>query len=76
MPELPEVETIRRDLTPLLVGRRIARVRIHAGGERLAVTDVALARKAGESLVALSDEIGNPRNRARARRQQSDCWCQ
>jgi formamidopyrimidine-DNA glycosylase len=38
MPELPEVETIRRDLTPLLVGRRLARVRIHAGGERLAVT--------------------------------------
>lgn len=26
MPELPEVETVRRGLTPLLVGRRIARV--------------------------------------------------
>ncbi len=39
MPELPEVETIRRDLEPLLVGRRIERVRIHAGAERLAVTD-------------------------------------
>jgi formamidopyrimidine-DNA glycosylase len=38
MPELPEVETIRRDLTPLLVGRRIEAVRIHPGGERLAVT--------------------------------------
>ena len=39
MPELPEVETIRRDLTPLLVGRHVTRVRIHPGGERLAITD-------------------------------------
>ena len=38
MPELPEVETIRRDLAPLLVGRRIEAVSIHPGGERLAVT--------------------------------------
>ena len=38
MPELPEVETIRRDLEPLLVGRTITRVRIHRGAERLAVT--------------------------------------
>ncbi|MCY4639238.1 MAG: bifunctional DNA-formamidopyrimidine glycosylase/DNA-(apurinic or apyrimidinic site) lyase [Chloroflexi bacterium] len=39
MPELPEVETIRRDLAPLVVGRRVERVRIHPGAERLAVTD-------------------------------------
>jgi formamidopyrimidine-DNA glycosylase len=38
MPELPEVETIRRDLEPLLVGRRLSRVRIHRGAERLAIT--------------------------------------
>ncbi|MCA9847728.1 MAG: bifunctional DNA-formamidopyrimidine glycosylase/DNA-(apurinic or apyrimidinic site) lyase [Dehalococcoidia bacterium] len=38
MPELPEVETIRRDLVPLLRGRTVTRVRIHEGGERLAVT--------------------------------------
>jgi formamidopyrimidine-DNA glycosylase len=38
MPELPEVETIRRDLEPLLVGRTLERVRIHAGAERLAIT--------------------------------------
>ena len=38
MPELPEVETIRRDLAPLLVGRTVARVRIHSGAERLAQT--------------------------------------
>lgn len=38
MPELPEVETIRRDLEPLIVGRSITGVRIHPGAERLAVT--------------------------------------
>jgi len=38
MPELPEVETIRRDLIPLLQGRTVARVAIHPGGQRLAVT--------------------------------------
>lgn len=38
MPELPEVETIRRDLEPLLVGRTIVHVAIHPGAERLAVT--------------------------------------
>ena len=39
MPELPEVETIRRDLQPRLAGRTLVRVRIHPGAERLAVTD-------------------------------------
>ena len=38
MPELPEVETIRRDLEPLLTGRTLVRVRIHRGAERLAMT--------------------------------------
>lgn len=38
MPELPEVETICRDLEPLLVGRTITRARIYPGAERLAVT--------------------------------------
>jgi formamidopyrimidine-DNA glycosylase len=38
MPELPEVETIRRDLEPLLVGRTLKRVRVHTGAERLAIT--------------------------------------
>ncbi|MEX2229507.1 MAG: bifunctional DNA-formamidopyrimidine glycosylase/DNA-(apurinic or apyrimidinic site) lyase [Dehalococcoidia bacterium] len=38
MPELPEVETIRRDLAPLLVGRTIVRVGIRPGAERLAIT--------------------------------------
>jgi formamidopyrimidine-DNA glycosylase len=38
MPELPEVETIRRDLEPLIVGRIITAVAIAGGAERLAVT--------------------------------------
>ena len=38
MPELPEVETIRRDLEPLVVGRTITAVAIAGGAERLAVT--------------------------------------
>jgi formamidopyrimidine-DNA glycosylase len=38
MPELPEVETIRRDLQPLIVGRTLKSVRIHPGAERLAIT--------------------------------------
>ena len=38
MPELPEIETIRRDLEPRLVGRSIEAVTIHPGAERLAVT--------------------------------------
>ncbi len=47
MPELPEVETIRRDLAPLVVGRRVERVRIHPGAERLAVTDPPREKERG-----------------------------
>lgn len=56
MPELPEVETIRRDLAPRLVGRRIAEVRIHPGAERLAVTHSPRALErvlSGRTVVAL-----------------------
>jgi len=38
MPELPEVETTRRQIAPAIVGREIASVAIHAGAERLAMT--------------------------------------
>ena len=38
MPELPEVETTRRHIAPHIVGHAIARVEIHAGAERLAMT--------------------------------------
>ena len=37
MPELPEVETVRRDLAPLVVGRRIQRFTVFEGGERVLV---------------------------------------
>jgi len=43
MPELPEVETIRRDLLPRLRGRRVVSVAIHRGAERLSVTDAPRA---------------------------------
>ena len=58
MPELPEVETIRLDLIPLLVGRRLSRVRIHPGGERLAVTHSpqVAARGAHHLLIAKSHD--------------------
>lgn len=60
MPELPEVETIRRDLAPLLVGRRIEAVRIHPGGERLAITHQprALERALCGRTVAALDRHG------------------
>ena len=38
MPELPEVETTRLQLAPVIVGRMISSVAIHPGGERLAIT--------------------------------------
>ena len=34
MPELPEVETVRRQLQPLISGRRILRFQVPPGGER------------------------------------------
>jgi formamidopyrimidine-DNA glycosylase len=43
MPELPEVETIRRDLAPELEGRRITAVRIHHA-------DIILGSLTGEEL--------------------------
>jgi formamidopyrimidine-DNA glycosylase len=37
MPELPEVETIRRDLTPRVVGRRFTAVEVMPGAEKVVV---------------------------------------
>ncbi len=47
MPELPEVETIRRDLLPQVIGRTITRVRVLPGSERIVknVSARALARR-------------------------------
>ena len=45
MPELPEVETIRRDLIPRVVGRTITGVRVAPGAERVVRGDNAFARR-------------------------------
>ncbi len=47
MPELPEVETLRRDLESRVVGRRIRAFRVEPGGERLlqGVSKQALRRR-------------------------------
>jgi formamidopyrimidine-DNA glycosylase len=56
MPELPEVETTRKQLEPALLGRRIASVAIHPGAERLAITHAPRdleAELAGRTIEAL-----------------------
>ena len=48
MPELPEVETVRRGLAPLLVGRRIAGVKVRRRDlRRLIVPDFARRLEGG-----------------------------
>jgi len=55
MPELPEVETIRRDLLPHVVGRTITAVRVAPGAERVIRDDNAFARRlAGRRIDALT----------------------
>ena len=44
MPELPEIEVLRRSLEPRLVGRRVEGVRVHNGALREPVSDTDLAR--------------------------------
>jgi formamidopyrimidine-DNA glycosylase len=54
MPELPEVETVRARLEPLLVGRRLARVDIHDPRVvRPFEPDAVAAELTGEQVVAL-----------------------
>lgn len=53
MPELPEVEVLRRSLEPRLVGRVIARVEVRAAALRERLDRRALARLAGRRVVAL-----------------------
>lgn len=54
MPELPEVETIRRSLDPVLVGRRIAAVRLRTPRLRLPLDEGLGAALAGRRVVATS----------------------
>jgi len=56
MPELPEVETIRRDLEPLVVGRRIAAVDVDPGTVHLlagAPIEALRANLAGRTFTSL-----------------------
>ncbi len=53
MPELPEVETIRRDLDPLLLGRTIVSFTVLPGAERLLVgapEDYVRSRLVGQAI--------------------------
>ena len=53
MPELPEVETVRRGLVPVLVGRRLVRVVTYRPDLRVALPDGLAQRLTGRRLVAL-----------------------
>lgn len=53
MPELPEVETVRRGLAPHLVGARIIDVETRCAGLRFPFSDDFLVRLRGQQLVRL-----------------------
>jgi formamidopyrimidine-DNA glycosylase len=53
MPELPEVETVRRGLAPHLIGRRLLGARIREGRLRWPVPDDLDVRLAGRAMVKL-----------------------
>jgi formamidopyrimidine-DNA glycosylase len=53
MPELPEVETVVRGLTPLLVGRRLVRVEVRRGDLRQPVPKDFAARLTGGRVIAV-----------------------
>ena len=51
MPELPEVETVRRGLLPLLVGRRVVGVRVRDRRLREPIAPAALGRLRGARVI-------------------------
>lgn len=53
MPELPEVETIRRGLGPILVGRRVLGVRIRERRLREPIAPRAMARLRGSTVTGI-----------------------
>ena len=53
MPELPEVETTRRGITPHVVGRKIVQVNIHNGRLRWPVPDNYAKMLAGTTITAI-----------------------
>lgn len=54
MPELPEVETIRRGLEPLLAGRVIAHAEIHQAVLRFPITEDIAGKLEGRTILRLS----------------------
>ncbi len=54
MPELPEVETVKRGLEPVLIGRRIERVETRRAGLRFPFPEGFAARLAGAQVERLS----------------------
>ncbi len=60
MPELPEVETTRRQIGPAIVGQAIRAVVIHPGAERLAMTHAPreLERELGGRTIEALDRHG------------------
>ena len=54
MPELPEVETVRRGLAPALVGRRFARVETRRGDLRVPFPDRFAERLTGQRIEGLT----------------------
>ncbi len=54
MPELPEVETVRRGLEPVMAGRRIARVQQNRPDLRFPFPDNFTGRLEGQRVVALA----------------------
>ncbi len=54
MPELPEVETVRRGLAPVLAGRMIARAEVRRAGLRFPFPPDMAARLTGRRVEALS----------------------
>jgi formamidopyrimidine-DNA glycosylase len=53
MPELPEVETVRRGLAPVLEGHRLARVRLNRPDLRFPLPDGFVQRLTGATITAL-----------------------
>ena len=54
MPELPEVETVRRGLAPAVVGQRIARVELRRADLRFPFPERFAERLQGQEVTALS----------------------
>ena len=53
MPELPEVETVRRGLTPTMVGARIDRVEMRRPDLRFPFPEQFVERLTGRTILAL-----------------------